>query len=88
MPPSQHIIDGGQNDRYYTQFIAGRRRGAGPASLAPNLDKGFNPLTMILFFGVLAAGLLFVAYSLYDDVDATGMRVTTSCPISCCSWRC
>ena len=27
----------------------------------PNLDKGFNPLTMILFFGVLAAGLLFVA---------------------------
>ena len=28
-----------------------------PAS-RPNLDKGFNPLTMILFFGILAAGLL------------------------------
>ena len=31
-----------------------------PAS-RPNLDKGFNPLTMIAFFGILAAGLLFVA---------------------------
>lgn len=49
-------------------------------SKRPNLDKGFNPLTMILFFGVLAAGLLFVAYSLYVDVDATGARVTTYLP--------
>ena len=46
----------------------------------PNLDKGFNPLTMILFFGVLAAGLLFVAYSIYADVDATGVKVTTYLP--------
>jgi PiT family inorganic phosphate transporter len=46
----------------------------------PNLDKGFNPLTMILFFGVLAAGLLFVAYSLYADVGATGTKVTTYAP--------
>ncbi len=50
-----------------------------PAS-RPNLDKGFNPLTMILFFGMLAAGLLFVAYSIYDDVGATGTRVTTFLP--------
>ena len=41
-----------------------------PAS-RPNLDKGFNPLTMILFFGILAAGLLYVAYSIYVDIDAT-----------------
>src|SRR5213080_815845 len=46
----------------------------------PNLDKGFNPLTMILFFGILAAGLLFVAYSIYADVGATGARVTTYLP--------
>src|ERR1700681_4838829 len=46
----------------------------------PNLDKGFNPLTMILFFGILAAGLLFVAYSIYADVDATGVKVTTYLP--------
>src|SRR5476651_2470642 len=46
----------------------------------PNLDKGFNPLTLILFFGILAAGLLFVAYSIYADVDATGVKVTTYLP--------
>jgi len=46
----------------------------------PNLDKGFNPLTLILFLGILAAGLLFVAYSIYVDVEATGVRVTTYVP--------
>src|ERR1700737_154356 len=46
----------------------------------PNLDKGFNPLTMIGFFGILAAGLLFVAYSIYVDVNATGTKVTTYLP--------
>lgn len=50
-----------------------------PAS-RPNLDKGFNPLTMIVFFGILAAGLLFVAYSIYADVGATGTRVTSYLP--------
>src|SRR3954469_15894547 len=50
-----------------------------PAS-RPNLDKGFNPLTMILFFGILAAGLLYVVYSIYSDVDATGTKITTYLP--------
>jgi PiT family inorganic phosphate transporter len=50
-----------------------------PAS-RPNLDKGFNPLTMIIFFGILAIGLLFVAYSIYADVDATGTKVTSYLP--------
>src|SRR5580698_8565205 len=50
-----------------------------PAS-RPNLDKGFNPLTMIIFFGILAAGLAFVAYSIYADVDATGTKVTAWLP--------
>jgi inorganic phosphate transporter, PiT family len=50
-----------------------------PAS-RPNLDKGFNPLTMIIFFGILAVGLLFVAYSIYADIDATGTKVTTILP--------
>jgi nucleoside-diphosphate-sugar epimerase len=49
-----------------------------PAS-RPNLDKGFNPLTLILFFGILAAGLLYVAYSIYSDVDATGTVYNTGC---------
>src|SRR5919197_4041844 len=46
----------------------------------PNLDKGFNPITLILFFGILAAGTLFVAYSIYADVDATGTKVATYLP--------
>ncbi len=50
-----------------------------PAS-RPNLDKGFNPLTMILFFGILAAGAIFVAYSIYVDIEATGTKVTTYLP--------
>jgi PiT family inorganic phosphate transporter len=35
---------------------------------------------MIIFFGILAAGLLFVAYSIYADIDATGTKVTTILP--------
>jgi PiT family inorganic phosphate transporter len=50
-----------------------------PAS-RPNLDKDFNPLTMIVFFGILAAGVLFVAYSIYADIDATGLKVTAFLP--------
>src|SRR5258708_40227479 len=46
----------------------------------PDLDKGFNRLTLILFFGLLAGGLLYLAYSLYADVRATGTKVTTYLP--------
>jgi inorganic phosphate transporter, PiT family len=46
----------------------------------PKLDHPVNPLSLILFFGILAAGVLFVAYSLYVDVDETGTRVTTYLP--------
>lgn len=46
----------------------------------PNLDQGFNPLTAIIFFGVIAAGLLFVAYSIYADVVDTGTQVTAYLP--------
>src|ERR1700731_3790203 len=50
------------------------------SSPKPKLDQPINPLTLILFFGVLAAGFLFVAYSLYIDVDETGTKVTTYLP--------
>src|SRR6201996_554357 len=46
----------------------------------PDLDKGFHPLTGIIYMGVVAAALLFVAYSIYSDVDATGTKVTTFLP--------
>src|ERR1700688_2855716 len=62
------------------QAIDGATGGTIQPASKPNLDKGFNPLTMILFFGILAAGLLFVAYSIYADVNATGAKVTTYLP--------
>jgi Phosphate transporter family len=39
-----------------------------------------NPLSVILFFGVLAAALLYVAYSIYIDVNASDTRITTYLP--------
>jgi PiT family inorganic phosphate transporter len=61
-----------------TDYALPRAGGEPKTSLRPNLNKGFNPLTMILFFGSLAAGLLYVAYSLYADVDASGAKAATS----------
>jgi PiT family inorganic phosphate transporter len=46
----------------------------------PDLDGGCHPLTGIIYMGVVAAALLFVAYSIYADIDATGTRVTTYAP--------
>jgi inorganic phosphate transporter, PiT family len=46
----------------------------------PNLDGNLHPLTGILYMGVVAASLLFVAYSIHSDIDATGTRVTSYLP--------
>jgi inorganic phosphate transporter, PiT family len=46
----------------------------------PQLDHSANPLTVILFMGVLAAGILFVAYSIYTDIDAAGSKITSYVP--------
>src|ERR1700741_5000305 len=46
----------------------------------PELDKGFHPLTGVIYLGVVAAALLFVAYSIYSDVDATGTKVNSLLP--------
>src|ERR1700691_2323467 len=51
-----------------------------PAAKGPNLDSGVNPLQGIIYLGVVAAALLFVAYSIYSDIDATGVRVTSFLP--------
>jgi inorganic phosphate transporter, PiT family len=50
------------------------------ARRGPELDRGFNPLLGIIFAGIIAAALLFVAYSIYVDVDATGAKVTSYAP--------
>ena len=46
----------------------------------PDLDRGFHPASGVIFMGVIGAALLFVAYSIYVDVDATGTKVTTFLP--------
>jgi PiT family inorganic phosphate transporter len=53
----------------------------GPAHRrGPNLDSGFRPLTGIIYTGVVAAVLLYVAYSIYVDVEDTDTKVTTFLP--------
>ena len=47
---------------------------------APSLIMGVTPLTAILFLGVLTAGILFVAYSIYADIDATGTKIGNYLP--------
>ena len=39
----------------------------GPAPARPKLDVGFDGRTALIFFGILAFGLFFIAYSLYVD---------------------
>ena len=57
-----------------------------PGSIEPalrrgtDLDRGFHPLSGIIFMGVIGAALLFVAYSIYLDVDASGTRAATLLP--------
>jgi len=46
----------------------------------PNLDSGFNPLSAIIFAGVVASATLFVAYSIYSDIDATGEKISEYLP--------
>jgi inorganic phosphate transporter, PiT family len=52
----------------------------GAKPVRPSLDKGFDPRTAIVFLLLLAGGLLFVAYSLYADVAASGTKTTTFLP--------
>src|SRR5215467_5964005 len=49
-------------------------------AVRPRLDQALDPGTAIMFLLVLAGGLLYVAYNLYADVDASGTRTTTFLP--------
>ncbi|MDR3376411.1 MAG: inorganic phosphate transporter [Ancalomicrobiaceae bacterium] len=46
----------------------------------PHLDHSTGLGTLVLFFGALAAGALYVAYSLYADIVATGASPSTYLP--------
>ncbi|MBR1092496.1 anion permease [Bradyrhizobium manausense] len=49
-------------------------------SKGPDLNRGFHPLTGVIYMGVIAAALLFVAYSIWVDVDASGAQIKTFAP--------
>lgn len=49
-------------------------------SKGPDLNRGFHPRTGVIYMGVIAAALLFVAYSIWVDVDAAGAQVKTFAP--------
>ncbi|MCP3750552.1 inorganic phosphate transporter [Pseudomonas sp. SBB6] len=58
---------------------------AGSPSLAnhdprPRLNHKSGRTTLTLFFGLLAAGLVYTAWNLFRDIDATGTVVTTWTP--------
>src|SRR6202167_4843397 len=46
----------------------------------PDLTGAVNPLTGIIFGGVIAAVVLFVAYSIYSDIGAAGGKVISFAP--------
>jgi PiT family inorganic phosphate transporter len=63
-----------------TDIALQARAGSGAIAPRPKLDRPLDPRTAIILLLVLAGGLLYVAYSLYSDVDASGARTTTFLP--------
>lgn len=55
----------------------------GPA-IKPAFDSKPSMVTAILFGGLLAVGLLFTAYSVYEDIVQSGTPMSTGYP-TCCS---
>ena len=50
------------------------------ADAKPRLDLKIHPATVFIFIGLLAAGVLFTAYSLYADVSESGSQTRTVLP--------
>jgi PiT family inorganic phosphate transporter len=51
-----------------------------PTVERPRLDHPVGPLAVFGFLAIVAAGLLFVAYSIYLDVNATQAKITSLVP--------
>jgi PiT family inorganic phosphate transporter len=50
------------------------------ASSKPKLDVGFDGRAAVVFFGVLAMTLFFIAYSIYRDISDTGAPASSMLP--------
>ncbi len=50
------------------------------ARKGPDLSGAINPITGIIFGGIIAAVLLFVAYSIYTDIGESGTKITSYAP--------
>jgi inorganic phosphate transporter, PiT family len=51
------------------------------AAARPALDRAFdNPRTAIAFFGLLAIGVLFVAFNLFSDISRSGAKTEAFLP--------
>src|SRR5690348_8057925 len=53
---------------------------AGTPSSKPNLEHGTSTVTVFIFLALLAGGLFFTAYSLYQDIEAAQVPITTYLP--------
>jgi PiT family inorganic phosphate transporter len=51
-----------------------------PLSSRPKMEQTSGPAAVILFLGFLTAGVLYMAYSVYSDVEAAGMSTTAYLP--------
>jgi PiT family inorganic phosphate transporter len=49
-------------------------------SVRPQLATGISPGTLVIFFGLLAVGLLFTAYSVWTDMSSAQATPTTLTP--------
>jgi inorganic phosphate transporter, PiT family len=63
-----------------TDLAAHMPVGTPAAASRPKLDGPNNIVSVIAFFGIVGAALLFIAYSLYADVDDSGTKTTTFLP--------
>ena len=63
-----------------TEAALHAQAGTGTIAVRLSLDRASDPRAVFIFLGLLGVGLLFVAYSLYADVDASGTRTTTFLP--------
>ncbi|HXZ16206.1 MAG TPA: hypothetical protein VEH77_09605, partial [Roseiarcus sp.] len=50
------------------------------AHIRPDLDRGHHWAVGAAIAGILAAGVIYVAYSIYLDVDASGSAVPALAP--------